>query len=307
MLARGHDPLFQQAVSGRYPDWAVEGRDWPHREASQFVAAGGYRWHVQRMGAGPVCLLLHGTGAATHSWRGVMPLLARDFAVIALDLPGHGFTRPDFARKPTLPNMSAGVAALLVELDVQPAVIVGHSAGVAIGMQLLLDQRCDAPLVGFTPALMPFPGLAARLFPQLAKMLFTNPFVSVIVSRLMAGRGEVERFLTRATGSRLEAAGYDQYRRLFAKSGHCDGAIRMMANWQLEPLRDALPTVSQRVLLVHAQRDSAIPQAAVMDAARLIPGAATRTMAELGHLAHEEAPALAAAMVTEFFAGQRAN
>ena len=58
------------------------------------VARGPIRWHVQRMGAGPALLLLHGTGAATHSWRALAPLLAEHFTVVAPDLPGHGFTGP---------------------------------------------------------------------------------------------------------------------------------------------------------------------------------------------------------------------
>ena len=61
---------------GYYLDWATDGADWPNREASRFVEAAGLRWHVQVMGAGPVLLLLHGTGASTHSWRDVMPKLA---------------------------------------------------------------------------------------------------------------------------------------------------------------------------------------------------------------------------------------
>jgi magnesium chelatase accessory protein len=288
-------------MTSRYPDWAVEGQGWPHRDSSSFVAAGGYRWHVQRMGAGPVCLLLHGTGAATHSWRDLLPLLAERFDVIAIDLPGHGFTRPDFGQKPTLPAMAAGVTALLAALEAQPALVVGHSAGVAVAAQWVLDRGQAVPLVGFAPALMPFPGLAARMFPSLAKILFTNPFVSIIVSRLMAGHGEVERFLQRATGSRLDSRGYDLYRRLFRKSGHCDGAIRMMANWQLEPLRDRLPSLAAPVLLVQAGRDSAIPASAVAAAAALIPGCGVRSIDALGHLAHEEDPAAAAALITEFY------
>ena len=74
------------------PRWTHEGRDWPNATASRFVAAGGVKWHVQVMGQGPVALLLHGTGSATHSWRDLAPLLARDFTVVAPDLPGHGFT-----------------------------------------------------------------------------------------------------------------------------------------------------------------------------------------------------------------------
>ena len=47
--------------------WEVDGRDWPNRDSSRFVTAGGLRWHVQVAGTGPVVLLVHGTGAATHS------------------------------------------------------------------------------------------------------------------------------------------------------------------------------------------------------------------------------------------------
>ena len=97
------------------PDWAVEGRDWPHREASRFVEAAGLRWHVQEFGRpeAPVLLLLHGTGAATHSWRGLAPLLAQDFFVIAPDLPGHGFTDPLPADRLSLPGMASAIRDLL--------------------------------------------------------------------------------------------------------------------------------------------------------------------------------------------------
>ncbi len=57
--------------------WGTDGRDWPHRDRSRFVEAGGLRWHIQRMGDGPALLLVHGTAAATHSWRDLAPLLAR--------------------------------------------------------------------------------------------------------------------------------------------------------------------------------------------------------------------------------------
>ena len=100
-------------------DWDRDGRDWPHRHASQFVRAAGMRWHVQRMGlpagTAPAALLLHGTGASTHSWRSLMPLLALHFDVLALDLPGHAFTSAPLAgplsRHHSLPGMAAAVVA----------------------------------------------------------------------------------------------------------------------------------------------------------------------------------------------------
>lgn len=283
----------------RYPDWATDGKDWPNREVSRFVRAGGYEWHVQKMGEGPVCLLVHGTGAATHSWREVMPLLAKHYTVVAMDLPGHGFTKGS-GQRPTLEGMAASAGALLDQMDIKPDLIVGHSAGVAIAAQLMLDSNLQIPLIGFTPALMPFPGLAAKIFPSLAKMLFTNPFVGIIFSRMAQAPGQTAKFLSRSTGSTIDAAGDKYYTRLFKKSGHCDGAIRMMANWRLEGLGARLGTLTSPVLLVSAANDAAIPKASVMQAAALIPNCEMIEMAGLGHLAHEEDPVQAAMIVTEF-------
>lgn len=290
-------------MSGRYPEWDHDGADWPNREHSRFIANGGYRWHVQRMGSQGAfrCLLLHGTGAATHSWRDLMPLLAERFEVLAVDLPGHGFTRSNFAQAVTLPGMATSVEALLGEEDFLPDLIVGHSAGAAIGIQMLLASGRKVPLVGLNPALLPFPGLAAKLFPSLAQLLFANPVVSVIVARMMRAPSEPERFLKRATGSRLDAAGLRAYRALLTKSGHCDGAIRMMANWRLEDLQARLPQLDAPVLLLHASGDTAIPQTAVQGAADLIPGARLVTVQGVGHLAHEERPEDVAKVITGFF------
>src|SRR3569833_51424 len=109
-------------------DWNVDGRDWPNRDASRFVAAGGVRWHVQVTGQGPVALLAHGTGAATHSWRDLAPLLARRFTVVAHDLPGHGFTATPPRRRLSLPEMAHDLAALCAKLDVKPHIAICRSA-----------------------------------------------------------------------------------------------------------------------------------------------------------------------------------
>ena len=121
--------------------WSRDGADWPNRDSSSFVEAAGIRWHVQRMGEGPPLLLIHGTGAATHSWRGLLPLLAQHFSVIAPDLPGHGFTQSPPAHRLSLPGMAADIGALLRKLEVRPEIAVGHSAGAAILARMCLAGR----------------------------------------------------------------------------------------------------------------------------------------------------------------------
>ncbi len=280
------------------PNWETDGRDWPNRTASRFVVASGFRWHVQIAGDGPVLLLLHGTGAATHSWRDMLAPLAERFTVIAADLPGQGFT----ARGPTsLPDMARAIAALLDEVGLQPPMIVGHSAGAAIGLRMVLDKHvAPAAFVGLSAALLPFPGLASKLFPTLAKLLFVNPFVPHIFARIARGRGEVGRFLARSTGSTIDVAGVDGYARLFCKPGHIAGTVAMMANWDLDPLAHDLPTLATPLLLIHGEADAAIPIATAHEAAALVPGARLEALAALGHLAHEEAPERVVALIVDF-------
>lgn len=276
--------------------WRVEGGDWPNREASRFVAAGGVRWHVQVAGSGPVILLLHGTGAAAHSWRDVLPNLARDFTVIAPDLPGHGFSSG--IGSPTLPAMARAVAALLVELGVSPALIVGHSAGAAIGLRLAIDAH-PVPIVSFNGALLPFPGIAAKLFPAMAKLLFVNPLVPAIFALQARGSGVVGKFLERATGSKIDARGVELYTRLFRHRDHVGGALAMMANWDLAGLAADFGRVDAPVRLIYGDRDAAIPPAVAADVARRISGTTTLAMPGLGHLAHEEDPAAAVRIIRE--------
>lgn len=276
------------------PRWQTDGRDWPHRESSRFVEAGGVRWHVQVAGGGPVLLLLHGTGASTHSWRDLVPALTSRFTVVAPDLPGHGFTSA--LSRPTLPAMARAVAALTVELGLSPALIAAHSAGVAIALRLTIDVAPVAT-IGFGGALLPFAGIAAKLFPTMARLLFVNPFAPAIFAAQARDRSTVARFLARSTGSTLDAHGIDLYARLFARSDHVAGALAMMANWDLDSLKRDLPRVAAPVRLVHGDRDAAVPVGSVREAAKLIPAADVDVLHTLGHLAHEERPDVAVAAI----------
>ncbi|MCM8556532.1 alpha/beta fold hydrolase BchO [Sphingomicrobium sediminis] len=278
-------------------DWASDGADWPHRIASRFVKAGGIDWHVQEMGAGKTILLLHGTGASTHSWRDIAPLLAKTHRVIALDLPGHAFTDSHRVRNRSLDAMGSAIALLLEEMDVEPDLLVGHSAGAAIALQLVLAGHVDAPVVGFGPALSPFAGPAEFLFPALAKLLFVNPLVPRIFSGMTRFPGEADRFIRRATGSEIDAAGRRLYARLLGNSAHCKGALAMMADWDLAGLNRRLGEIGVPVLLVHGDRDRAVPMSAVRDACKALPDCRLEILTGLGHIAHEERPDLAAELI----------
>jgi len=283
-------------------DWNREGLIWPHRNASAFVQTGAARWHVQRMGSGTPLLLLHGTGASVHSWRGLMPLLAQSHEVIALDLPRHAFTTGHDAYAMSLPAMAKEIAGLLRALDVEPAAIIGHSAGAALGLQLALDHGFGGPIVGLSAALRPFPGPFAQIFPAVAKALFINPLVPRIFAGTVDVAGGAGRFLWRSTRSRIDAKGIACYRTLLTHPGHAGGALAMMANWDLPSLRARMGSVRNPVLLLHGESDPAIPLAWAREAQGWLREARLDVLPGLGHLAHEEAPEKVAAQIAGFLA-----
>ena len=274
--------------------------DWPNRAYSRMVRVGSVEWHVQEAGVGPVLLLLHGTGAATHSWRDVLPIAAQHFRTIAIDLPGHGFTKGRGGGL-SLPSVARQIAALLAALDVEPALVVGHSAGAAVAARLVLDGSIASQgIVAIAPALLPFPGIAQHLFPTMAKLLFVNPFAPQLFAAVARQPGAVERFLIESTGSKIDAAGVAAYARLFGSATHCAGALGMMANWDLAPLKAALPNLAIPVLILHGDGDSAIPVSAAHEAAALIPRAAIEVAPGRGHLLHEEVPGQTADRIVDF-------
>lgn len=282
--------------------WDTDGRDWPLREHSRFVHAGGLRWHVQALGAGPVVVLLHGTGASTHSWRALAPRLATDHAVVAMDLPGHGFTDP-LPGPATLPAMAAALGALLHRMALAPALLVGHSAGAAIAARALLDGIAPQTrgLVSLNGALVPLHGRPLEWFGPLARMLAATPFVTRLFARQAAAPGAVERLLA-GTGSRLDAEGVALYARLVRSPAHVRGALAMMAGWDLRSLERDLPRFARPLLLLAGTADLTVPPAESARVHALVPGAEFRTLPGLGHLMHEERPEEFAVAIREFLA-----
>jgi len=286
------------------PDWQREGRDWPLREASQFPLAGELRWHLQTLGEGPGLLLVHGTGAATHSWRGLAPLLAERFEVLAPDLPGHGFTAAPPGTPLSLPWMAQALGSLLHRLGKAPDIVVGHSAGAAILARLCLD-RVIAPraLISLNGALLPLRGMPGHFFSPAAKLAAATPWLPRLFAWRAAARGTVER-LVESTGSTLDATGIELYRRLVSCPGHVGAALNMMANWDLVALQRDLSHLKTPLFLIVGERDWTVPPTDALRVRQLLPQAQVISLPRLGHLAHEESPSQVADLIGRLASAQ---
>jgi magnesium chelatase accessory protein len=283
--------------------WDSDGRDWPNRAWSRFVNAAGLRWHVQVSAEREeTVLLVHGTGASSHSWRGLAPLLAKNYRVVVIDLPGHGFTGSMPPGAASLPGVAGKIAALLQSLAIAPHWAVGHSAGAAILARLAIDgalpMRAIASLNG---ALLPLPGWSGAVFPPVAKFLAANS----LAARLFAWRANdpaAVRRLVASTGSSLDRAGLDFYGRLIGSPAHVAGTLQMMAAWDLDALQRDLPRLDVALLLLVGQQDRTVAPAEADRLRKFVPTARIETLPGLGHLAHEERPELVAEILQRFAA-----
>jgi pimeloyl-ACP methyl ester carboxylesterase len=150
---------------------------------SRYIDTGDLRQHAVTGGDGPPLLLVHGWPQTWYAWRMLMPTLARDFSVIAVDQRGIGLSdKPrDGYDTGTLAN---DMVALMDALGHRRFALYGTDVGMPIAYALAADHpdRLDrlvvseAPLPGVSPSPPLFlpPLLNARLwhlaFNQLPKV-----------------------------------------------------------------------------------------------------------------------------------------
>lgn len=293
-------------------DWQRDGQQWPHRERSRFVQAAGLRWHVQHWPApaahSATVLLLHGTGASSHSWRDVAPLLAGHMQVISLDLPGHAFTDlpAEGASSPmlSLPGMAQGTRALVDALKVEPDLMVGHSAGAAVAVRMALDRLAQPRLIiSLNGALLPLHGLAGQFFAPAARMMASMPWIPRLFAHQARDRAVTERLL-QSTGSQISQDGVDLYAKLVASPSHAAAALGMMAQWDLHALADRLPRLRVALDLIVATSDKTVRPAQAEQVLTLLDPTLRATLTRfegLGHLSHEEQPSRTAEKLIELY------
>lgn len=277
-----------------------DGAGWPKGAESRFVDSGGLRWRVQFHGQGPHLLLVHGTGSSAHSWRRLVPLLKERFTIVAPDLPGHAFTGNPGQGGLTLPRMASALSGLMQSLSLTPLVVAGHSAGAAIAIRATLDGGLKpAAMISVNGALLPLGGFAGGVFSPLAKLLVTQSWVPRLMA-WRAGNWKAVESILKDTGSKLAPEDIEYYARLFQNRDHVAATLAMMANWDLAPLARDMRHLDTPLCLVAAGNDKAISPADSDRAAQIVKRAEVIHLTGLGHLAHEENPAIFAGLIERF-------
>ncbi len=86
----------------------------------------------------PSVVFIHGAGAGSGIWSMTMARVARDAHAIAVDLPGHGPSELGALATLSLERYRDAVGELCGALDLGPSVLVGHSMGALVALELAL-------------------------------------------------------------------------------------------------------------------------------------------------------------------------
>lgn len=161
---------------------------------SRYIDTGQLRMHAVVGGDGPALLLIHGWPGSWYYWRLVMPALARDFQVVAVDQRGIGLSdKPESGYDAG--TLAGDMVGVMQALGHQRFAAVGVDTGMVIAYALAADHADrverlvvgEAPLPGITP---PVPLI---LPPQLVDRLWHIPFNQLAETneKLVRGREDI--------------------------------------------------------------------------------------------------------------------
>ena len=100
---------------------------------------------VRGKGSPPI-VLIHSLGGDRGDWDRIVPRLEKKHRVILVDLPGHGASPP--LHEPfTVVEVADAVEDVLIRRDVKNGILVGHSYGALVALQLALEHKKRAGAV----------------------------------------------------------------------------------------------------------------------------------------------------------------
>lgn len=273
----------------------TSGISWPYQEHARIAQVNGQIWSIQRWGTGPRVLFLHGTGASAHSWAPLLSVLNGAVDALSVDLLGHRLTPRPRRGHSSLSHMTQGLAAVCSAQEFTPDLIVGHSAGAVIAVDLA-EQLNTRSVLSINGAFGAFPGPFHSLFSTAAQVMAATRLSAIVLSGLAQNRARVERLL-KNTGSNVPQAQLNYYHALFKDPEHVGGVLQFMADWNIKPFLKRLPHVARPVHFLSSAGDKTIPPSLSASWYNKLANGTRTSVPRHGHLVHEEAPSEIAAII----------
>jgi 3-oxoadipate enol-lactonase len=252
---------------------------------------GGVSLFYEDAGSGGVpALLLHELGGSSESWRAVIPLLAAERRVIAVDLRCAGRSE-----KPPGPFALADLAddldALLAGLGVERVDVIGAALGSLVGALLTARHRARVRRLMMCAVAPDMAGPTRAYLAERAEKV-----------RLVGMRGVAEASLANSFPE-TRATERAAYRAIYLANDPAAYAELSLALGRLELTSADWGAIRAPTLVVSGAHDFLWPPPLGREVAALIPGARFAAMEDAGHFPHLQAPASLVRLTREFLEG----
>jgi pimeloyl-ACP methyl ester carboxylesterase len=248
----------------------------PTADETGYADSSGAKIYFASFGKGTPVILLHGGMGNGDHWSHQVRELSRTFRVITIDSRGHGRStrskdRPGYAK------MATDVIAVMDQLKLEKAAIVGWSDGGEIGLKLAIHH----------------PDRVSKL---------------VVFGTNYDASGSKKRSGTSTTFSSYFAKCKSDYAKLSATPKQYDAAQKWLLPIWRDPMgfsKDQLKKISAPTLFVHGKYDEIIKQEHVEEMAKLVPNARFAMIDDASHFLLWQAPASLNKLLADFLTAAR--
>jgi pimeloyl-ACP methyl ester carboxylesterase len=160
----------------------------------------GLKMYYEIHGKGDPVVLLHGSFMTiTNNWTAMIPQLSKSRQAIAVEMQGHGRTA-DIDRDFSYENLADDIAALLDDLKIKRADLLGYSLGGGVAMQVAIRHPEKVRKVVSISAAFRHDGLvkeAVEAFPRMEPGMFKGSPIETEYKRLSPTPDKFDTFVKR--------------------------------------------------------------------------------------------------------------
>ena len=280
---------------------------------SRYIDTGELRLHAVIGGEGPPLLLVHGWPETWYAWRLLMPALARDFEVIAVDQRGIGLSDKPEGGYDT-GTLAGDLVALMDALGHERFAVAGHDTGFAISYALAADHpdrvaRVALAEIPGSPGTVTAPPLflPGPLNDRLWHLGFNR--IDKLNEQLVAGREDIfYGWEFDAAARKLPDEAIDYYVRMLSNPDSLRGSFGWYRALDTTIAQDEQRKTARLAMPVLAIGGEASFGAHVGDAVQVVADDVQSVVIPgVGHFVAEEAPDEMLAALTAFLAPYRAG
>jgi pimeloyl-ACP methyl ester carboxylesterase len=273
-----------------------------------FAEVNGVRLHYAEMGSGPLVVLLHGFPECWYEWHYVMPKLAEQFRVVAVDMRGYNMSdKPKGVHAYSANLVAQDIVSLVEALGEERAHIVGHDWGGGIAWHIGVNypERVDRLVVINAPHPVAYWREVLKgeqLLRSYYIFLFQLPVLPEAILRLTLRRNLSSSV---AVPGAFSEEALDVYQNNISQPG----AATAMLNYYRATVRESLSltrqdnrTITVPTMLLWGMKDFALVPGLTEGLDEWVPGIRVERNEESGHWVPEEKPGWVADKLREFLA-----